>query len=197
MIRQSVRFVVSMGFVGALAWGVQAAEIDLDKEDKRSPVATYAEEALSKADADTQKGTEDKKIYYKVTSSPAWTVKSVVGFGISPEDRALIRYDFENMVLAADLGTQATLGAGTLLRRTGGAAGDSYVVYSVTPTDAVEGDEELTLALGNQVAISPDAPASVRMTITLPGLVGVVDPYEARYSSAIVVAKGTVGESCR
>lgn len=189
-IRQSVRF-VSMGFVGALAltWSVQAAEIDLDATDKNAPVATYAVEALSKADGDTQEG-EDKKTYYEVMSSTTWTVTSGLKFGILSGQTVLIRFDFENMVFAEDLAAEhGTLGGGTLHRLIDGEAGANSVVLSGTTTgNVVAGEAEVTLTLGDKVAVSPDGPVSVKMVVTLRGLTDIIAPYEAGYTGAIAVA---------
>lgn len=59
--------------------------------------------------------------------------------------------------------------------------------YFFTPgDDGIERNIPITLDLGD-IAISPSAPVSVKMTITTPTLGG--DPHDASYRSAIVVAK--------
>ena len=88
-----------------------------------------------------------------------WTVTSKVGFGAPAASTLVLRYDFDNMVLANDLddalaindvgtnpGTIEPSAFSTLL---GGDAGDNFVVYSavVGGNDALNSDQVLTLNL--------------------------------------------------
>ena len=144
---------------------------------------------MSKANASTQQGNEDKKTYYEVTSATGWTVVGKVGSGVPADERALIQYNFENMVLAATIPTvQGVVGGGTPFRLTGGESGDNSVVFALTPDEAVPAETVLTLDLGTVIAISPDAPVSVKRTIALPGLSTVLKPRAASYTGAVAVA---------
>ena len=185
--------------LGASLFGANAAKaavINLSSDDKTSPIATYAEETLSAADGDTQKGIADEETYYKVmgfpdvgqTTTTNWMVTSEVGAGLAQNDVVLIRYDFQNMVLTSPPDLSLT-GIDTIVLRSGGAIGDNNVVFSGAPSRTIMRGTPLMLALGPDIGISPDAPVSIKVVLTIQGLTDVIPPHETSYRSAITVAK--------
>ena len=202
---------IAAGALGLVSSNVLAETINLDADDKSMPVATYAKETLSSTAGNMLVGA-DKSIYYLVTApnlpapaddlnnNPApsnWMVTSKVGFGAPAESTLVLRYDFDNMVLAENLdGAIAIDNEGnppgtitafsTLL---GGDAGDNFVVYSAAVGTSLNSAQVLTLDLGGSViAVSSSAAVNVRLSVTLRGFSDVVPPYAASYMSAVTVA---------
>ena len=179
---------VAAGALGLASSGLLAAEIMLDVD---QDAYAYAKETLT-----TEVDGEDEKTYYSVTAenNTSWDVVGKVGLNLLMEDLVTVEYEFRNMVFMAPLAVRALTaggGFGTFTRRSGGDMGENSVLFTARATGDVIGDDvDLTLNLGTAVAVSPNAPMSVKMTVTLLGqLAGLVAPHVSSNAAAIMVAE--------
>ena len=145
-----------LGTAALLGTNAANAIIDLDGVDQ---TVTFSKETLTATVDD-----EDNSSYYVVKG--AGTQLNVVAKpGIEGDvmNRLVLTYTLENMVFTAASALNVT-GTGTARRATGGMAGDSMVVYTMTRGLAVNDNFPITFEI-EQLGILPDATGSITMIL--------------------------------
>ena len=171
--RQVVVTVMAVGALGLASGSALAAVINLDEEDKSSPVLVYAKEALSTASANVIKNRTAGTTHYVVTakvdaadanSLNELMVSGEVGVGGATGGSVVIDYRFTNMLLHG--GVSLELG-GDNNPVVGGTEGDDFATFIVARTSGAVDDAATLTLTGGVVRIMADAPASVTMTSSL------------------------------
>ena len=155
------------GAVGALgllwAHAAQASTVNLDDTDAIT-TTKYASELLSSAAGSVS--TVDGKSYYHVTDGNEFSMTRTLQTDGGGDDIG-VRFIFTNLVFVGTGNDASNLSVSNdrAVRRYGsdGEAGDSVTTWIVE--DAARSDV-LTISLGETVAISGDAPATVQLVVT-------------------------------
>jgi hypothetical protein len=172
----------TLGSAAMLGTTAANAVIDLDATDKSKAAVTYAAETL-------EMGSDGYYVLNGDSGSGDNRPLDVMGEVnlAGPEDSTIIvRFDFTGMVLSAPA-TNVHLniaGHDNIAIRTGGAKGESFVVYVASRASGASRDSVATLTL-NGIGLMPGSLGSVRMTVT--DLLGPDMPF-GEYAGAVRAA---------
>ncbi len=143
--------VVAIGAFYALFSNQLLAVVDLDEAVPTAPV--YARETLS--DKAITQGAEDGVDYYNVSDpGSANDVVSKLGVSFVANSRFYVRYTLTNGVLAEGHAAALVVDSGSadVIVSLGGSVGDSFIIFAVTATSAVDQTATAELTLG-QLAV--------------------------------------------
>jgi len=154
--------IVAMAFAGQAA-AVVTTTVNLDAA---TGAAVHA----------TQLTLSDTNPLVGATTSPNFSAK--IGFGVSASQTRYIRLDYTNAtldvahgtVIGTDLEAATTTGAldgtgGSIAKVAGGAIGDSYVIYQITPAIGISAAEIIDFAVPNLRVTSTGSAVSVSMQL--------------------------------
>ncbi len=166
--------------LGASLFGANAAKavIDLDSDDKSAVI--YATETLATP-------VEDHGDYYVVDASGTdLNVTSMVGLGGPSGTFVTVRFDLGGMVFNTTP-TLAIAGShGTASRRIGGDAGDTFVSFIASRSDATMASDVATLTVAD-FGVKPGVNGSVTITVT--DSVGDDAEYTEKFDGAVRTAR--------
>ena len=162
--------------LGASLFGANAAKAQINLDADEKPAVIYATETLATA-------VEGHGDYYVVEADGNnLNVQSMVGLGGPSGTFVTVRFDLGGMVFNTTPSLAIADNHGTASLRIGGNAGDAFVSFIASRTDATAAAAVATLTVAD-FGVKPGVNGSVTITVT--DSVGDDAEYTAKYDSAV------------